>query len=114
MYYVLLTNKAENEYHIPYGKTIGINRAWHVPLKDLLRAVYQSAIIQNGWTIIKIHNDGRKEIVTLEQLEQEQPPIVETYYALNSETLRWMPSIGTTEIRHSENNHTIDTTQFRI
>jgi hypothetical protein len=25
-----------------------------------------------------------------------------------------MPSIGTTEIRHSENNHTIDTTQFRI
>jgi hypothetical protein len=89
MYYVLLTDKAKGEYHIPYGKTIGINKAWHVPLKDLLRTVYQSAIIQNGWTIIKINDDGKKEIVTLEQLQQQEQQVS----IVQATGLTWLPSI---------------------
>ena len=72
MYYVLLTDKAKDEYYVMFSRVIGINKARHMEVRILLDDVYKRTIREKGWTIIKINNDGKKEIVTIEQLEQQE------------------------------------------
>jgi hypothetical protein len=88
MYYMILTNREKKNYFGDYGQGNKINKAKHLEIKDVLSYSCRSGITEKNWVIIKINDDGRKEIVALEQLEQEYPELIE------EQRLDWLPHLS--------------------
>ena len=91
MYYILLTDRINNLYHVPASVANGINKAKHMRVEVLLKEPYRSAILVRKWEIIKINDNGTKETVTIGQLEREHPELVQQHLA-------WLPYIPTPRV----------------
>jgi len=93
MYYMLLTNKEKKNYFGNYGQGDKINKAKHLDIREVLSNSTRTSIRVMQWVIIRINDDGRKEIFTLEQLEQENPEMVERPIE-PSYPIEWFPNLG--------------------
>jgi hypothetical protein len=92
---MILTNREKKNYFGDHGQGNKINKAKHLEIKDVLSYSCRSGITKKNWVIIRINDDGRKEIVALEQLEQEHPELIEEHVE-RSVSIEWLPILSST------------------
>jgi hypothetical protein len=106
---MLLTNREKKNYFGDYGQGNKINKAKHLEIKDVLSYSCRSGITEKNWVIVKINDDGRKEVVALEQLEQEYPELIE------EQRLDWLPDLSSfDEAQMQQDIYDAFRTAFRI